>query len=337
MTKGGAAEPWTLGTSPRMTAGGLLAEAFPDRIARARGKPGEFLLASGRGVWIEPTDALARQPWLAVAELGSGDARDRILLAAPLDEEELRTAFADRLTIEDRLDLDAPGGATARRLTRLGQIVVEERRIDQPDPALVARALQSEVKARGLAALPWGDRSRGLRARLAFLRRGDDAWPDVSDTALMADLDHWLLPLLEGRRRLSDLSDSALEAALRARIPWDMVRRFDAEAPERFEAPTGSRLLIDYEAPQGPTVAVRVQELYGVSAHPTVGRPPVPITFALLSPAHRAIQVTRDLPGFWKGSWSAVRSDMRGRYPKHLWPEDPANALPTTRAKPRGG
>ena len=162
------------------------------------------------------------------------------------------------------------------------------------------------------------------------------AWPDVSDAALMADLDDWLSPLIEGRRRLSDLSDSALEAALRGRIPWDMVRRLDVEAPERFDAPTGSRLLIDYEAPQGPTVAVRVQELYGVSVHPTVGRPPVPITFELLSPAHRPIQVTRDLPGFWKGSWSAVRSDMRGRYPKHVWPEDPASAIPTTRAKPRG-
>ena len=316
---------------------GLLpAEAFPDRIAKARGKPGEFLLASGRGAWVEPTDALARHAWLAVAELGSGDARDRILLAAPLDQDELLAAFADRLTTEDRLDLDAPGGATARRLVRLGQIVVEERRIDRPDPALIARALLNEVKGRGLSVLPWGDRARGLRARVAFLRSGDDAWPDVSDAALMADLDDWLSPLIEGRRRLSDLSDSALEAALRGRIPWDMVRRLVVEAPERFDAPTGSRLLIDYEAPQGPTVAVRVQELYGVSVHPTVGRPPVPITFELLSPAHRPIQVTRDLPGFWKGSWSAVRSDMRGRYPKHVWPEDPASAIPTTRAKPRG-
>lgn len=315
----------------------LLAEAFPDRVAKARGKPGEFLLASGRGCWIEPTDRLARESWLAVGELGGGASRDRILLAAPLEEAELRAAFADRLEVEDRLDLDAPGGATATRRLKLGALVLEERRIDRPDPAMIAGALIGEVRRRGLTALPTGEAVEGLRARTAFLRRSDDAWPDLSDSGLSARLDDWLAPLLPGKRRLSDLGDGELAAAIRTLIPWDMGRRLDAEAPERFEAPTGSRLRIDYGAEAGPTVSVRVQELYGVAEHPMVGPERTPLLFELLSPAHRPIQLTRDLPGFWKGSWSAVRADMRGRYPKHVWPEDPASAAPTTRAKPRGG
>lgn len=316
--------------------GPLLAEAFPDRIAKARGKPGEFLLASGRGCWIEPTDRLAREPWLAVGELGGGASRDRILLAAPIEEAALREAFADRLEVEDRLDLDAPGGAKATRRVKLGALVLEERRIDRPDPAMIAGALMGEVRRKGIAALPFGEAVEGLRSRVGFLRRTDAAWPDFSDTGLMATLEDWLAPLLVGRRRLSDLGDGELAAAIRALIPWDMARRLDAEAPERFEAPTGSRLRIDYGAEAGPTVSVRVQELYGVAEHPVVGSQRTPLLFELLSPAHRPIQLTRDLPGFWKGSWSAVRSEMRGRYPKHVWPKDPASAAPTTRAKPRG-
>jgi ATP-dependent helicase HrpB len=317
-------------------AGLLLAEAFPDRVAKARGKPGEFLLASGRGCWIEPTDRLAREPWLAVGELGGGASRDRILLAAPLEEAELRAAFADRLEVEDRLDLDAPGGATATRRLKLGALVLEERRIDRPDPAMIAGALMGEVRRRGVAVLPFGEAVGSLRARAAFLRRSDDAWPDLSEAGLMTRLEDWLAPLLVGKRRLDVIGDGDLAAAIRTLIPWDMGRRLDAEAPERFEAPTGSRLRIDYAAEAGPTVSVRVQELYGVAEHPTVGPDRTPLLFELLSPAHRPIQLTRDLPGFWKGSWSSVRADMRGRYPKHVWPEDPASAAPTTRAKPRG-
>ena len=317
-------------------AGHLLAEAFPDRIAKARGKPGDFRLASGRGVFLEPTDALARQTWLAVGELGGGADRDRILLAAALDEDDIMARFADRLSVEDRLDLDAPGGATARRLTRLGAIVVNEQRIDRPDPQMIAAALLAEVRGKGLGLLPMGEGAEALRARVGFVRTTDGTWPDLSDAALIASLDAWLAPLLRERRRLSDLTDGEIAAAIRTLIPWDMMRRLDAEAPERFEAPTGSRLRIDYGAEAGPTVSVRVQELFGLATHPAVGPTRTPLLFELLSPAQRPIQLTRDLPGFWKGSWSGVRSDMRGRYPKHVWPEDPASAVPTTRAKPRG-
>ena len=201
---------------------------------------------------------------------------------------------------------------------------------------MIAAALLAEVRGKGLGLLPMGEGAEALRARVGFVRTTDGTWPDLSDAALIASLDAWLAPLLRERRRLSDLTDGEIAAAIRTLIPWDMMRRLDAEAPERFEAPTGSRLRIDYGAEAGPTVSVRVQELFGLATHPAVGPTRTPLLFELLSPAHRPIQLTRDLPGFWKGSWSGVRSDMRGRYPKHVWPEDPASAVPTTRAKPRG-
>jgi ATP-dependent helicase HrpB len=313
----------------------LLAEAYPERVAKARGKLGEYQLASGRGVFLHPTDALARERWLAVGELGGGEARDRVLLAAPLDEEALLDAFADRLETEERIEAGAGGKVKARRLRRLGRIVVEERLIEDVAPEVVERALLEEAR-RDLSALRWGERSRALRERTAFLRGFDPAWPDLSDEALAGSVADWLAPMLSGRRSLGALDDATLEQALKSLIPWDLQRRLDAEAPERFEAPTGSRFRIDYGAEGGPRVDVRVQELFGLSAHPTVAGGRAPLTLALLSPAHRPVQVTKDLPGFWKGSWAAVRSEMRGRYPKHPWPEDPANAAPTTRAKPRG-
>ncbi len=314
----------------------LLAEAYPERIARARGAPGEFRLASGRGVFLAPTDALARETWLAVGELGGGGTKDRILLAAPLDEAALLDAFADRIDSEDAIETDPRGKVRAVRRRRLGEIVVEERVLNDVPAGLVEKALLDEVRRRGLDSLRWGDRSRALRARVGFLRRYDEAWPDLSDTALLVSLEDWLAPLLGGKSSLDGIGDGALEQALAAMIPWELSRRLDAEAPERFEAPTGSRVTIDYAAEGGPRVEVRVQELFGLASHPTVAKGREPLTLALLSPARRPVQVTRDLPGFWKGSWAAVRSEMRGRYPRHPWPENPLEAPPTTRAKPRG-
>jgi len=311
----------------------LLAQAWPERIAKARGAPGHFQLASGRGAYMEPTETLARASWIAVAELGGGEARDRILLAAELDLAELKTAFASRLTREARLERDAAGRLRAKELLELGRLVLEERLIANPDPALIVAALLGEARGQGLAALPWGPAAKALRARAAFLRRQGATAPDLSDATLLADLDAWLTPALAGKSSLAQLTDAELEAALRSRIPYDATRRLDRDAPPRFEAPTGSRPAIDYGADGGPRVDVRVQELYGLTQHPAVAG--VPLTLALLSPAHRPIQVTRDLPGFWRGAWAEVRKEMRGRYPKHLWPEDPATAAPTTRAKPR--
>ncbi|MDB5494311.1 MAG: helicase [Phenylobacterium sp.] len=322
------------GRGESVSDGLLLAFAYPERIARQRGPQGEFQLVSGRGAFVEPTDALARETWLAVGELGGGERRDRILLAAPLDEAEILEAFAGQLQEEDRLEESGGGKLRAKRILRLGRLTVRETLVDNPDPALIARALADRVRAEGLGAVPFGPAAQSLRARAAFLRQSDRAWPDLSDAALVARLDEWLAPLLSGVRSLSSLKPDSLDAALRGLIPWDLQRRFDAEAPARWTAPTGNSFAIDYAAEGGPRVAVRVQEVYGLDEHPRVGG--APLTLALLSPAHRPIQTTKDLPGFWKGSWKDVRSDMRGRYPKHLWPEDPAAAQATTRAKPRG-
>jgi ATP-dependent helicase HrpB len=329
-----SAKPTEGASDAPLSDGLLLAFAYPERIARARGPQGEFQLVSGRGAFLEPTDALAREPWLAVAELGGGERRDRILLAAPLDEAELVAAFAHQLTEEDRLEESGAGRLRAKRLIRLGRLTVRETIDDNPDPALIAAALLGRVRAEGAGVLPWGEAAQVLRRRVAFLRERDPAWPDLSDAALAATASDWLAPILPGVRALAALKPDALDGALRTHIPWDLQRRLDAETPARWTAPTGNSFAIDYAADGGPRVEVRVQEVYGLSEHPTVAG--VPLTLSLLSPAHRPIQTTKDLPGFWRGSWKDVRTDMRGRYPKHVWPEDPAAAQATTRAKPRG-
>ncbi|MFT4934069.1 MAG: ATP-dependent helicase HrpB [Pseudoalteromonas distincta] len=322
------------GRAAPLSDGQILALAYPERVAKARGPLGEFQLASGRGAFIEPGDVLAREPWLAVAELGGGDRRDRILLAAPLTEAEILEAFASILETEDRIE-ESPGGRIrVRRLTRLGRLALQESLDDNPPAEVVAQALSARLRREGLGSLRWGAAATALRKRIGFLREQDpQTWPDLSDPALVAGLDDWLTPLLHGLRGLADLTPDLLDGALRSLIPWDLQRRVEAELPTHWTAPTGNRAQIDYEAEGGPRVEIRVQEVFGLNEHPTVaGRP---LTLALLSPARRPIQLTQDLPGFWRGSWRDVRADMRGRYPRHPWPEDPSVADPTTRAKPR--
>ncbi|MDO9245367.1 MAG: ATP-dependent helicase C-terminal domain-containing protein, partial [Phenylobacterium sp.] len=206
---------------------------------------------------------------------------------------------------------------------------------ENPDPKLIAAALADRVRNEGLSVLTWGSAAEALRARVGFLRAGGGDWPDLSDASLLDRLDDWLTPLLPGLRSLAALKPDALDGALRSIIAWDQQRRLDAAAPLRWTAPTGNAFTIDYTAEGGPRVDVRVQEVFGLTQHPSVAGG-VPLTLSLLSPGHRPVQTTKDLPGFWKGSWKDVRSDMRGRYPKHVWPEDPANTAPTARAKPRG-
>lgn len=322
------------GAAPEVPDGLLLAYAYPERIAKARGGSGEFQLVTGRGAFVEPTDALAREKWLAVAEMGGGERRDRILLAAPLDDADLIGGFAGQFEVEERLDESGGGRLRVKRVTRLGKLTIREEIDENPDPALIAQALAARARREGVDRLNWGEAASSLRQRVAYLRDQGQDWPDLSDGGLLDRLDDWLAPLLHGRRSLSELKPDALDGALRTLIPWDQQRRLDAEAPARWTAPTGNSFAIDYAAEGGPRVEVRVQEVFGLGQHPTVGGQP--LTLSLLSPAHRPIQTTKDLPGFWRGSWKDVRSDMRGRYPKHVWPEDPANAAPTTRAKPRG-
>ncbi len=311
--------------------GRLIAEAFPERIARGRGKAGEVLLASGRGAFLDGTDPLASEPWLAVADLGGGDSRDRIRLAVPLDV----TMLEHRLTVEDRLDREPSGRMVVRRIRRLGAIVFDERVTGAPDRATITGALRAEIDRSGLSGLNWGEKTRALRARLAFLRALEDGWPDMSDAGLFAARETWLWPLLEDVQALSGISDAAMEQGLRGLVPWDRQRALDELAPVRLSTPLGSAA-IDYAAEGRPRVDIRVQELFGLTIHPTVGGGRTPLTLALLSPARRPIQLTQDLPGFWRGSWKDVRAEMRGRYPRHPWPENPAEAPPTNRVKPRG-
>jgi len=333
------ASRWVRGLADRgaeVDDGLLLAEAFPERVAKARGGAGEYQLANGRGAYLDPGDGLARERWLAVAELGGGETRDRILSAARLDEAALLDAFADRIETLDEIESDAAGRIQAHRARRLGKIVVDRRRTERPDPALIEAALIAQVREQGLGVLPWSDAAHRLRARAAFLAASGADWPDLSDAALLDDLPAWLGPLLAGKTRLGQVDSGELSVALRSLIPWALQARLDAEAPEAWTAPTGARASIDYAADGGPRIEIRVQELFGLNAHPSVAGGKVPLTLALLSPARRPIQMTQDLPGFWKGSWADVRKDMRGRYPRHPWPEDPAAASPTTRVKPRG-
>ncbi|HYF55174.1 MAG TPA: ATP-dependent helicase HrpB [Salinarimonas sp.] len=335
---------WARAAQPSPPEGGrgeigpLLALAYPDRIAKARGKPGEFVMANGRGAAVEPHDRLAREPYLAVAEIAGGAASARILAAAPIAPPEIEAALGDRIAAGDELAFDRAARALrARRVRRLGALLLDERPLPVPATDAAARLLARGVAGLGIDALPWSKALAQWRERVGFLRRAEGAdWPDLSDAALADTVEDWLAPHLVGRASLDAIGADILAEALHALLPWNLQRRLEAEAPTHFEAPTESRVPIDYGAEEGPVLAIRVQELFGLKAHPAIAGGRVPLVLHLLSPAHRPIQITKDLPGFWRGSWAAVRADMRGQYPKHPWPEDPANAPPTRRAKPRG-
>jgi ATP-dependent helicase HrpB len=230
----------------------------------------------------------------------------------------------------------ASASLRARRRHRLGALILNEQTLAVPQNDAAALALASGLLSLGLARLPWTRALKQRRDRAMFLRRAEgEAWPDLSDQALTAD-PGWLAPFLVGKTKLDEISADELASALDAALPWDLARRLADAAPTHFQAPTGTAAPIDYEAEGGPAVALRVQELFGLNEHPALAGGRIPLTLHLLSPAYRPIQITRDLPGFWRGSWAAVRSDLRGRYPRHFWPEDPAAAQPTARAKPRG-
>ncbi|MDP2355226.1 MAG: ATP-dependent helicase HrpB [Beijerinckiaceae bacterium] len=326
-------------------AGALLALAWPDRIAKARGAPGEFLMANGRAASVEAHHALAREPYLAVAEIVGRASSARILAAAPMSLADVeQAAGADIVSSAEMMFDRASASVKAANVRRLGAIVLARQPLPATGPQ-AAIALAQGIASLGVDRLPWTKAQKQWRDRVMFLRNahaGEDhagegnAWPDVSDLALASSAAQWLAPYIEGRTSLAAINADDLDKALSAFLPWDMQRKLDIEAPTHFEAPTGSNVAVDYESDGAPVIAIRVQELYGLSQHPALAGGRAPLTLHLLSPAHRPIQITKDLPGFWRGSWAAVKSDMKGRYPRHLWPDDPAAALPTTRAKPRG-
>ncbi|MFC0240405.1 ATP-dependent helicase HrpB [Rhodopseudomonas telluris] len=320
-----------------LSSGVLLAFAFPDRVAKNR-RNGSFVLANGRGASIEQTSALARAPYLAVGELTGTAAQGRILLAAPITLAEIERHFGDQISDANEVSFDLAAMALrARRRRALHAITLSEAPLALTPSEDSARVLADGLIAAGLDRLPWSKQLQQWRGRVMFLRQAEgDPWPDLSDDGLAAQREAWLVPALFDKAGLKDLSASDLSDALMGLLPWDLRVRLDREAPTHFEAPTGSHLPIDYEAEQGPTIAVRLHELFGLTTHPSVAGGAVPLVLELLSPAHRPVQVTRDLPGFWRGSYAGVRADLRGRYPRHPWPEDPASAPPTRRAKPRG-
>ncbi len=319
--------------------GAILALAYPDRIAKNRGGGnGAFLLANGRGANVDPASALAREPYLAVAEIIGSAAQGRIVLAAPIALAEIEARFADRIEAKQEITFDASSASLrGRRLRRLGALALAEQPVAVAADESAARTLAAGIAGIGLVRLPWSKALAQWRDRVLFLRRSEgDEWPDLSDTGLAGRIDDWLTPALAGKTALAQLGTDELGEALFALLPYNLRRRLDAEAPTHFEAPSGSRVPIDYEAEEGPKLAIRVQELFGLGRHPTIAGGRVPLVIELLSPAHRPVQVTRDLPGFWRGSYAAVRSEMRGRYPRHPWPDDPLSAPATRRAKPRG-
>jgi ATP-dependent helicase HrpB len=317
--------------------GALLASAFPDRIAMRRGQRGEFLMANGRAAVLEAHDPLAGEPFLAIGEIAGRAVSARILTAAPLTLDDIERIAGASIETQDELSFDrASASLRARRRRRFGALTLAEQTLPVPEDDAAALALARGVLSLGLARLPWTRELKQRRDRVMFLRRAEgEAWPDLSDEVLSA-APGWLAPFLVGKTKLDAIGADDLASALEAALPWDLARRLPQEAPTHFQAPTGTAAPIDYEAEGGPAIALRVQELFGLSEHPALAGGRIPLTLHLLSPANRPIQITRDLPGFWRGSWAAVRSDLRGRYPRHFWPEDPAAAAPTARAKPRG-
>ena len=334
---GSARHPPLKGEGSGASPGSLLLLAWPDRVAKARGALGRFVLANGRGATVDETDPLAKAPFLVVADLQGKAQNARIVAAAAVSEDEIRAALGDRISQRPSTSYDAEKRAVrVREAVTLGAIQLAERQLPPPTGPAADRAVVEAVRANGLAILPWEKSAEVLRRRLAWLHKGLGApWPDMSNEALLARLDDWLSPFLKGEATLARIAPSALTEGLMSLVPYELQRKVADLAPTHFTVPTGNNLPIRYEE-EGPVLAVRVQELFGLDAHPSIAGGTVPLTLELLSPAHRPIQTTRDLPGFWRGSWADVRSDMRGRYPKHVWPEDPRQAAPTARAKPRG-
>jgi ATP-dependent helicase HrpB len=317
--------------------GRVLALAYPDRIAQRRaGGHGEFLLSNGRGAALPAADPLANEEFLAIADLDGDKRVARVFLAAPLSRANIEEDFTATIEIRDSITWDARAAAVlARRQERLGALVLRDEPLPNAAPEQMTAAMLDGIRALGIAVLPWTREAESLRQRILFLHRLDAAgnWPDLSDGALLATLDDWLAPHIGGVTRQTQLDRLDLAALLRQRLSWEQQQALDRLAPTHVAVPSGSRVPIDYGAGDVPVLAVRLQEMFGAKATPAVIGGRVPLLLHLLSPAGRPLQVTRDLGGFWTGSYPAVRGEMRGRYPKHPWPDDPLTALPTARAK----
>lgn len=313
-----------------LSIGGLIATAFPERIAKRRDAKGEkWISAMGRGLQLDAASPLTSAEWLAVADLQGAASGARILSAAAVTEAEIMGRFAQRITSQETLSYDKNADRVEARVQRrLGAIVLSEGRVEKPDPAAVASALLAAVQDMGIDLLPWSASARALRERALFA--GIAA---LSDEALAHSAQQWLLPLFGKVNRLRDVAPSGLAQALDNLLGWDARTRIDQIAPASFKSPAGTAHDIDYRAEAGPTVELRVQALFGLDTHPLVGIDRIPLVLSLTSPAGRAIQTTRNLPEFWRGSWRDVAKEMRGRYPKHNWPDAPWESVASLKTK----
>ncbi|GEO86541.1 MULTISPECIES: ATP-dependent helicase HrpB [Alphaproteobacteria] len=318
-------------------AGELLLYAYPDRIALRRGGRGRFVMANGRGAEIPETERLAGADMLVIADLTGRAAQGRVLAAAEVERSMIESVLPDAVQRGEECFFDAASRQVrARRVTRLGAIVLDETPLARPTGPDAAAALAEGVRQLGVSALPFSKAAGQLRQRIGFLHRTiGEPWPDVSDEALLDTLDDWFIPYQTSARGFDDIAPGTLFDGIVGLLPHGLQRELDRLAPTHFTAPTGQNHPIRYDGAE-PILSIRVQELFGLKTHPAVGGGKLPLVLELTSPAHRPIQTTRDLPGFWAGSWKDVRADMRGRYPKHPWPDNPADAMPTSRAKPRG-
>ncbi|WP_344400409.1 ATP-dependent helicase C-terminal domain-containing protein, partial [Catellatospora chokoriensis] len=312
--------------------------AYPERVARIRGAGSRiYLMAGGTAAELPPGSPLTGVPWLAVAaaDRQPGSSSARIRLAAATDEATARQAAAPLLVTGAEIAW-SDGDVVARQVTRLGAIVLAERPLDRPDRELVAQALAEGLRREGLRLLRWTPEANALRERLAFLAHAlGEPWPAVDDESLLAAAGQWLGGALHAARRRADLQRVDVAAALRALLPWAQAAQLDQLAPERLEVPSGSRVRIDYADPAAPVLAVKVQEAFGWTQTPRLAGGRVPVVLHLLSPAGRPAAVTGDLVSFWRTGYPQVRAELRGRYPRHPWPEDPTTAPPTRRLQPR--
>lgn len=318
-------------------AGRLTALAYPERVAKRRG-PASFRLANGRGATLPETDPLAAQDYLAIAALDGAGANAKIHQAAPLSRVEIEELFEAHIETRDVCEWSSrERAAIAREETRLHALTLAERPLKKPDAAKLADAVLTGIRELGLKALNWTPELDAFRARVAFIRKlePEAGWPDLSDEALSRSLETWLQPFLGGVTRAADFARIDISNALHSQFDWEQKKRLDAQVPTHVEVPSGSRIPIGY-ADDAPILAVRLQEMFGLAETPTVANGRVALTLHLLSPARRPVQVTRDLKSFWKNGYPEVKRDLKGRYPKHHWPDDPWTAIPTARAKPRG-
>ncbi|MFC0011614.1 ATP-dependent helicase HrpB [Devosia nitrariae] len=326
------------GSSGTSDIGRHLARAYPDRLAQAAGAPGRYRLANGRAATLDETDPLTRERFLVVTDVTGTATSGRIRAAARIDRETIEDLFADRIVDETILTFDrATTSVRARRIRRLDALKLEEATIPVKDFEAAATVLAQGLAERGIGKLPWSKDQLALRARASYLHRQlGEPWPDLSDAALADGGASWLVPHIIGKVQAAEITAEDLSSALFELLPWERRAELERLLPSHFTAPTGSRLPIDYEVENGPALEVRVQELFGLDTHPSIAGGRIPLLLVLLSPAQRPIQTTRDLPGFWRGSWRDVAKDLKGRYPRHYWPDDPLTAGATNRAKPRG-